>query len=218
METLALTPALVVDDDPAMRRRLAGLLRKLDSEADIAEAASVAEALDVLSGRSCAMAIVDVGLPDGSGCDVVAWLHRHQPQTAALVISAWGHEELVLAALHAGAIGYLLKERDDLELMLALKSIQRGGAPIDPTVARGILAMLPAPGAEVIASAGVSLTAREHEVLILVGRGCSNREIATLTGLSPLTIEGYTKAVYRKLAVGSRTAAVFEAQRLGLLR
>jgi DNA-binding NarL/FixJ family response regulator len=119
-----------------------------------------------------------------------------------------------------------LKERDDIELSLALQSIRRGGAPIDPAIARGILALLqlPAEPAAIVANEteaaenpAHALSDRESEILRLVARGYSNREIADLTMLSRFTIEGYTKSIYRKLAVRSRTAAVFEAKALGLL-
>lgn len=216
MDTLALTPALVVEDDPAMQQRLTRLLGELDAGGEVTTAHSLAWAHEQLARKDFALVLVDIGLPDGNGCDLVAWLHRHHPQLPVLVISAWGHEDIVLMALRAGAIGYLLKERDDLELMLSLKSIQRGGAPIDPAIARRILALLPdetpAPDPQ-----GVQLSEREREVLQLLARGCSNREIAELISLSRLTVEGYTKTIYRKLAVGSRTAAVFEARNLGLL-
>ena len=133
-----------------------------------------------------------------------------------MVVSSWGHEQIVLEALKAGAIGYLLKERDDEELGAALQSIQRGGAPIDPAVAKCILAQLHAPTAAQSRPAA-ELTTRETEVLNLVARGHSNREIAELTSLSRYTVEDYTKRLYRKLAVGSRTAAVHEAKSRGLL-
>jgi DNA-binding NarL/FixJ family response regulator len=216
--TVPLSPALVVDDDPGMRRRLAGLLQRVSPGAAVAEAGSLAEAHAHLGQADVALALVDVGLPDGSGCALVGWLHAHRPATASLVISAWGHDDTVLAALRAGAVGYLLKERDDLELELSLRSIQRGGAPIDPAIARRILALLPPPAAAAEAPQAPVLSEREREVLHLVSRGCSNREIAELTGLSRFTVEDHTKAIYRKLAVGSRTEAVFEAQRMGLLR
>lgn len=216
-QSLALTPALVVEDDPATQQRLMRLLGELDADGELAAAASLAQARTLLAQREFALVLVDIGLPDGNGCDLVSWLHRHHPQLPVLVISAWGHEDTVLAALRAGAIGYLLKERDDLELTVSLRSIQRGGAPIDPVIARRILALLP--GAEEVPSpqAEVHLSEREHEVLQLLARGYSNREIADVVSLSRLTIEGYTKTIYRKLAVGSRTAAVFEARSLGLL-
>lgn len=219
-DALALTPALVVDDDPSMQRRLARMLRDIEVGAEVATAGNLAEAHGLLAGRAFAIALVDIGLPDGNGCELVAWLNRHRPAMQVVVISAWGDEDTVMAALRAGAIGYLLKEREDIELILSLKSIRRGGAPIDPAIARRILALLPkaAPKAALEASAQVHLSEREHEILELVSRGCSNREIAELVSLSKLTIEGYTKSIYRKLAVGSRTEAVHEAKALGLLQ
>lgn len=224
---LDLGPALIVEDNGPMRERLLRLLGELiGSDALLTTADSIAVAKAQLGEGAKGMAVIDIGLPDGSGIELIAWLHEHCPQVTAVVISAFGDEETVLAALRAGAIGYLLKERDDIELRLALQSIQRGGAPIDPFVARRILSLLKAPAPRLQAVPGVwpnatqdhMLTERESEILQLVARGCSNREIARLTTLSRFTIEGYTKAIYRKLAVSSRTAAIFEAKNLGLLR
>lgn len=219
MESIALIPALVVDDEPVVRTRLVGILQGIDAAADPACAGSLAEARALLAERDFALVLVDIGLPDGNGCELVAWLHANRPAVAVLVVSAWGHEDTVLAALRAGAVGYLLKEREDIELAYSLRSVQRGGAPIDPAIARRILALLPdaAPAEGSPAGGGVHLSAREREVLELMARGHSNREIADATALSKLTIEGYTKAIYRKLAVGSRTAAVHEARNRGLL-
>ncbi|HKR76875.1 MAG TPA: response regulator transcription factor [Rhodanobacter sp.] len=215
---IELDPALIVEDDATTQRRLARLLAGLGNSGvrDIATAGSIAEAKARIAAQVPRLALVDIGLPDGSGIELIRWLHGHHPDVPTVVVSAWGDEETVLAALQAGAIGYLLKEREDVELELALQSIRRGGAPIDPFVARRILTLLPA--AAPAASAGHALSERETEILGLVARGYSNREIAELTTLSRFTIEGYTKAIYRKLAVNSRTAAVFEAQSRGLLR
>jgi DNA-binding NarL/FixJ family response regulator len=217
-----LTTALIVEDNVPMQRRLHRLLVELiGSSAQIRMADSIAAARSLLQRQSTGMALIDIGLPDGSGIELIAWLHEHCPLVTTVVISAFGDEETVLAALRAGAIGYLLKERDDVELSLALKSIQRGGAPIDPFIARRILTLLAVPAAAkpdaVPATAEATLSKREFEVLQLVARGYSNREIAELTTLSRFTIEGYTKTIYRKLAVRSRTAAIFEAKNMGLL-
>ena len=125
MESIALTPALVVDDEPAVLRRLAGVLQGIDATADAACAGSLAEARALLAEREFALVLVDIGLPDGNGCELVDWLRANRPGTAVLVISAWGHEDTVLAALRAGAIGYLLKEREDVELAYSLRSVQR---------------------------------------------------------------------------------------------
>ncbi|HEY0661069.1 MAG TPA: response regulator transcription factor [Lysobacter sp.] len=218
-ELISLSPALIVEDNPAMQQRLMRLLTDLDSAADVTIASSLAEAYAILSRVEFAFVLVDIGLPDGDGRELIARLHRYREHTPILVVSSWGHEDTVLAALRAGAVGYLLKEREDIELTLSLKSVQRGGAPIDPAIARRILALLPTLAAQAQEpSEEIRLSTRELEVLQLLARGCSNREIADLVSLSRLTIEGYTKAIYRKLAVGSRTAAVFEAQKLGLLQ
>jgi DNA-binding NarL/FixJ family response regulator len=224
-----LSPTLIVEDNGPMQQRLRRLLTDLmGTDAQITAVDSIAAAKAQLGENATGMALIDIGLPDGNGIDLIAWLHVHRPQVTTVVISAWGHEDTVLAALRAGAIGYLLKEREDIELSLALQSIRRGGAPIDPAIARGILALLQLPaepaataasGTEAVAtpSSEHALSDRESEILKLVARGYSNRDIAKLTTLSRFTIEGYTKSIYRKLAVSSRTAAVFEAKALGLL-
>ena len=221
-ENIALTPALIVEDDPTMQQRIARLLGDIEGkDAQPSFAGSLAAARDVLARQEFAIALVDIGLPDGDGCELIAWLHEHRPQTPSLVISAWGHEDTVLTAVRAGAIGYLLKEREDIELSLSLKSVQRGGAPIDPSIAKRILTLMaaqaPAPAVQTAHTSAALLSNREFEILKLVASGFSNREIADLISLSKLTIEGYTKSIYRKLAVGSRAAAIFEAKGLGLL-
>jgi DNA-binding NarL/FixJ family response regulator len=224
-EHIALGPVLVVEDDEPTQQRLVRLLSGLVSKAeDISLANGVADAKAVVSSLRPHLALVDIGLPDGNGLDLIAWVEHHHPDTITVAISAWGHEEVVLTALRSGAVGYLMKEREDAELRAALQSIRRGGALIDPLVARRILAFVslqhaPAPPSSVeeASKGGMLLSERESEILHFVARGFSNREIAELTGLSRFTIEGYTKSIYRKLAVSSRTAAVFEAKAMGLL-
>lgn len=222
-----LSPTLIVEDSGPTRQRLCRLLTDLlGVDAPIAAVGSIAMAKAQLGTDAQGLALVDIGLPDGSGIDLIAWLHVHHPRLTTVVVSAFGADDLVLAALRAGASGYLLKEREDIELSLALQSIRRGGAPIDPNIARHILDLLKlsakpatttAPPAEVDELPEPTLSDRESEILRLVARGLSNREIAELTTLSRFTIEGYTKSIYRKLAVGSRTAAVYAAKVRGLL-
>jgi len=214
---IELDPVLIVEDDATTQQRLARLLgRAAGNVLNITAAGSIAAAKAHIAQRTPALALIDIGLPDGSGIELIGWLHAHHSQTASLVVSAWGDEGTVLAALRAGAIGYLLKEREDAELEFALQSIRRGGSPIDPFVARRILALLPSASVQA-PQADDALTQRETEILELVSRGHSNREIAEQLSLSRFTVEGYTKAIYRKLAVRSRTAAVFEAKSRGWL-
>ncbi len=226
---ISMQPVLIVDDDQRMRQRLRQLLAGVGAAVpEPAQAASIAGARERANATDFAAALVDIGLPDGNGVDLLAWLHARFPRMVLVVVSAYGDADTVLAALRAGAIGYLLKERDDAELAQALATIQRGGAPIDPFVARRILgtwtqpdvqpvSAAPESGTALTDAAGRCLTEREREILALVARGYSNREIAELMALSRFTIEDHTKRIYRKLAVNSRTAAVFEANNQGLL-
>lgn len=226
-ELVALNPVLVVEDDGPTQQRLVRLLEELmGANGDMAVVDTIAEAKAIVPIFQPRLALVDIGLPDGNGVELIGWVENRHPGTTTVAISAWGHEETVLAALRAGAVGYLMKERDDVELRAALQSIRHGGALIDPLVARRILAYVPSMSKEPTAPptssveaprADIALSDRESEILQFVARGFSNREIADLTGLSRFTIEGYTKGIYRKLAVSSRTAAVFEAKSMGLL-
>ena len=226
VEAVSLSPSLVVEDDPAMRERLGRVLSMLGcDEPQIAWADSIATAKNMLEAQSFGIALVDIGLPDGSGVELIGWMQATHPKVPAVVISAWRTEEIIFAALRAGAIGYLLKERDDLELSSALRSIEQGGAPIDPAIARHILGWLAAQqpslpavvAADAPAPLPVALTPRERKILELVAQGLSNRDMAESLSISRLTVECHTKNIYRKLAVTSRTEAVYQARRHGLL-
>lgn len=197
-------------------------MRRLLTEA-LGDHMAIVIASDIASARALAVngtrygaAFVDVQLPDGSGVDFIGWLREQRPSLPAVIVSSWAEEATILAALRNGAIGYLLKSADDAELAMQLRCLQRGGAAIDPLIARRLLALMPQ-AQPAAAAPETHLSARETEILQLVARGLSNREIAEAMALSRLTIETHTRNIYRKLEVGSRTAAVFEAQAQGLL-
>ena len=225
-EPVSLSPTLIVEDEPAMQERLRYVLSTLGCDENrISVTDSVAGARQLLDKQGYGVVLVDIGLPDGSGVELIGWLQAHHPGVPAVVISAWRTEEIIFAALRAGAIGYLLKERDDIELGIALRSIEQGGAPIDPSIARHILAWLathqPLPAEAAVQASGkapAALTRRERKILELVSQGLSNRDMAESLSISRLTVECHTKNIYRKLAVSSRTEAVFEGRRHGLLR
>lgn len=216
---MLLASVLIVEDDDSAQRRLLRLTSGVAGpDAHVEAVSDLDAARSRLSARPFVLALVDMQLPDGNGVDLIAWMQRHAPQTQAVVVSAWAEEDAILAAIRAGAIGYLLKSSEDAELAMFLHILQRGGAAIDPVIARRILTLLPqAAAAPASDENDARLTTRESEVLGLVARGLSNREIAEATNLSRLTIESHTRNIYRKLAVGSRTEAVFEARSIGLL-
>lgn len=214
-------PVLLVEDEPLVRRRLVGLLLQLGYTPDaLVQAGTLAEARASLAAEPAALVLVDLGLPDGNGIALIGELRAADPALAILVISAWSTEDMILAALRAGATGYLLKERDDLEVMLSLRSVLRGGAPIDPFVARRIIEELrptPPQSAGAASPPAESLSPRESQILRLVAEGLGNREIAEQLHLSRYTVECHIKHIYRKLAVNSRTRAVHAARTQGLL-
>ena len=219
-ESILPAPVLVVEDEPLLQHRLHGVLSALGYPADaLLFAATLAQARSCLAQQPMALVLVDLHLPDGDGRELIAQLRAEDPGVGILVVSAWSSEEAILGALRAGATGYVLKERDDMEVMLSIRSVLRGGAPIDPFIARRILELLPASAAPGAASPPPenSLSERENEIMRLVADGLSNREIAEQLFLSRYTVESHVKRVYRKLAVSSRTGAVHEARSRGWL-
>ncbi|MFL9867857.1 response regulator transcription factor [Paraburkholderia fungorum] len=222
IESVLPGPLLIVEDEPPMQVRLRAILATLGYTDDILSfAGSIAEANALLASQPFAMLLVDVGLPDGNGIDLIRALHGQDEALPILVISAWSTEQVIVTALQAGATGYLLKERDDVEIAMSIRSALRGGAPIDPFVARRILdltGLARRPNATNAKPPTRSpLSPREIEILVLVNKGLTNREISDVLSLSRLTVECHVKNIYKKLAVNSRTQAVFEARTHGLL-
>ncbi|MPS49368.1 response regulator transcription factor [Methylobacillus sp.] len=218
-ESSLLAPVLLVEDEPLIQRRLDSMLRQLGYQRDaIAFAASLKQARAHLANQPFALALVDIGLPDGSGIDLIAEMHAADAALPILVISAWSTEDAILAALRAGATGYVLKERDDMEVVLSIRSVLRGGAPIDPFIARRIIDEFHLGSSQQAQTQQCeTLSPREGEILGLVAQGMANREIAEQLHLSRYTVECHIKHIYRKLAVSSRTKAVHEARSRGLL-
>jgi len=211
---------LIVEDESLMQQRLVSILVELGfAAAQIEVAASLAEARHCIAQTSHDMVLVDIGLPDGNGVTLIHELHTANADQCALVISAWSTEDIILSALNAGATGYVLKERDNLEITLSIRSVLSGGAPIDPFIARRILTLLPGVDTPAVAKAPAEtvLSQRESEILQLVAEGLSNREIAEQLTISRYTAECHIKNIYKKLAVSSRVLAINEARDRGLL-
>lgn len=209
--------ALVIAEDVETQQRLARVITALGETTLVAAVASAGEANGALETALFSVVLIDVDAAEGP--ELIARLCQHPQQMPVVVVASIDRAETVLPALEAGARGFVLKEREDIELTILLKCLQHGGTPIDPAVINCIVAKLPKPTVTECASApdAVRLSCRELEVMQLLKRGCSNREIAELISVSRFTVEGHIRSAYRKLGVNSRTAAVFEAQKLGLL-
>ncbi|MGU3576538.1 LuxR C-terminal-related transcriptional regulator [Brucellaceae bacterium C25G] len=215
-------PVLIVEDDEIVSQRLVNLLLQLGYQSDaLVVANTLVQARQCLKDQLAALILVDLGLPDGSGIDLIREIHEGNQSVPILVISAWSTQEAILAALRAGATGYVLKERDDLEVALALRSVLRGGAPIDPLLARRLINEFASDennnSLEDYELEIEKLSPREHQILRLVAEGMGNRDIAEKLSISRYTVECHVKNIYRKLAVSSRTRAVNAARLRGLL-
>ena len=218
------TPVLVVEDEPLIQQRLARILAQLGYQPDmLCFASTLAAARQLAAQRHYALALVDLGLPDGNGTALIAALRAQDATMGILVISAWSTEEAILQALRAGATGYLLKERDDLEVMLSIRSVLRGGAPIDPFIARRVMIEFqqqpasPAVASMAAASEDDALSPREIDILQQVANGLSHRETAERLHISRHTVEAHIRNIYRKLSVNSRLRAITEARARGLM-
>jgi DNA-binding NarL/FixJ family response regulator len=165
------------------------------------------------------VALVDLGLPDGSGVELIREIAARGPHATAIVTTIYDDDAHLLDALAAGAAGYLLKDRDAAELGTRLRGLAAGEVAISPAIARRILELFrarAAPVAQADEEEQVPLTARETDVLRMIGRGLKVAEAASALGLSEQTVAGYVKAVYRKLDISSRAEAALEAVRRGL--
>jgi DNA-binding NarL/FixJ family response regulator len=213
---------LLVEDEPATRSHLAASVRSHEGLRLAAEVATLAEALAALEEHRPQVVLVDLGLPDGSGLALILAAAAQSPTPDIMVISVFGDEANVLAAIEAGAGGYLLKDGTPQDIAGSILRLVAGEAPISPAIAAHLIRRLrPKPGSPATARGAVrapdSLTDREMDVLELVAKGLSYEEIGGALRLRYNTIASYTKEIYRKLAVRSRGEAVFEARQMGLL-
>lgn len=213
------THVLLLEDLPEIRSWLRSLVLLVFPGAQVSEAARVHDALELVSALRFDIALVDLGLPDGSGVQVVERLREQQPEAQSVVVTIHDDDEHLFPALQAGAFGYILKEQPREMITEQLHRISQGEPPLSPSIARRVMAHFSVRRKPRIASEmlqQVALTDRETEVLLRVAKGYTLPEIGVQLGLSRHTIADYVKQIYRKLNVSSRAEAALEAQRLGL--
>ena len=219
------TTVMLVEDDPAFLARFCGIVAAAPELRLMAAVGDLAAARQLLATQAPDVLLTDLGLPDGSGIDLIRETARAHPGTDIMVISVFGDEEHVVASIEAGATGYVLKDSLPEEFVALIRELRAGGSPISPLIARKLLrtfrtaqpALAPTPAGAAAAAAEAGLTPREAEVLGMVAKGFSFAEVARLLQMSPHTVTAHVKKIYQKLAVHSRGEAVYEASRMGLL-
>ncbi|MEY4765588.1 MAG: hypothetical protein RI907_2261 [Pseudomonadota bacterium] len=214
---------LLLEDLPEIRAWLKTLALQVFPGAQISECSRIHDALEMVNAVRFDVAMVDLGLPDGSGVEVVQALREKQPDVQSVVVTIHDDDDHLFPALQAGAFGYLLKEQSREQLAEQLHRISQGEPPLSPSIARRVIqyftaqAKMQAPQPDTV-TPHVQLTDRENEVLLRVAKGFTLPEIGQQLNLSRHTIADYVKQIYRKLNVSSRAEAALEAQRLGLFR
>jgi DNA-binding NarL/FixJ family response regulator len=214
-----MTTVMVVEDDPASLTRFCGIVAS-DPEFELfAAVADLASARQAMSKAAPDLLLADLGLPDGSGIDLIRETAGRYPATEIMVITVFNDEDHVLASIEAGATGYVLKDSMPEEFMGLIRQLRAGGSPISPMIARQLLKRFKpaAPIAEAKHTEEAGLSARESEVLSFIAKGFSTCEIARLLGISAHTVTTHVKKIYQKLAVHSRGEAIYEAGKMGLI-
>lgn len=212
-----MTAVFVVEDDEITRRSLCERIAAVPSLRIGVAVGTCQEIRAALALRRPDVLLIDLGLPDGNGTEIIAEAVKRYPGLDILVITVFGDEPHVVSALRAGAKGYLLKDDSTHEIGAAIHELLQGGSPITPIIARHLIQYFRPPGDTPAADPQVHLSERELEVLSLAAKGFSYPEIAQMLNLTANTVGSYTKRIYEKLAVRSRTEAIYEASRLGLI-
>ncbi len=180
---------------------------------------SIREATSTLQKTRPRLILVDLGLPDGSGIEIIHAVRNADWTCDCMVISVFGDEVRVLSALQAGAKGYLLKGDTQPEISEVLEAVLQGGSPISPKVARHLLSLAENGSTSALngGDVDIKLTTRETEILRAVKRGLKRKEIARVLDISIGTVGIHINKIYRKLEVGSNVEAILAASRQGLL-
>ncbi|MDB5816712.1 MAG: DNA-binding response regulator [Rhizobacter sp.] len=239
---------LIVEDEPEFMRRFSGAVLSDASLSLVAAVNNGGAGVAMLDLERPDVLLIDLGLPDIPGVEVIRHAARVHPSCDVLVVTMFADDAHVVASIEAGATGYLLKDASVDRIVGSIHELRAGGAPISPGIARRVLARFrqtivpqdaPVPSAAASGAPGVAagapsgpsmsntvtaspadlalLTPRETELLRLVAKGFTFDTIGELLAISPHTVVAHVKKIYRKLAVHSRSEAVYEASQIGLL-
>ncbi|MER6080274.1 response regulator transcription factor [Streptomyces sp. NPDC001833] len=204
---------LIVDDHPVVRDGLRGMFESAPGFTVLGEASNGAEAVTLAGTLDPDVILMDLRMPGGGGVDAIRELTRRGARAQVLVLTTYDTDSDTLPAIEAGATGYLLKDAPREELFTAVRAAAQGRTVLSPAVASRLVSAVRTPAAP----GNEPLSAREREVLTLVARGTSNREIARELFISEATVKTHLTHLYAKLGVNDRAAAVATGYQRGIL-
>jgi two-component system response regulator DevR len=204
---------LVVDDHEVVRQGLVSLLERREGFQVVAQAGTVAEAIEAARKYQPDLIVMDVRLPDGSGIEACREIRSEQPQTRVVILTSYPDEEAVFASIVAGASGYLLKQIRGRDLVAALEAVGRGESLLDPAVTEKVLDRVRRIASGTYTDELAQLTRQEQKILLLIAEGKTNKEIAAEIFLSDKTVKNYVSSILAKLNLQRRSqAAAFVAR------
>ncbi|MBZ0292766.1 MAG: response regulator transcription factor [Anaerolineae bacterium] len=206
---------VLADDHAVVREGIRSFLDEVDDIDVVAEGVDGEMAKHLIKTHVPDVAVLDIRMPGASGIEVTRWIREQYLPTAVLILTAFDDDPLVVAAIQAGAYGYILKNADADDVAAAVRTVHRKQSALDPAIAQKLMAHMAR-----TSQAGTpvdQLTDRELEVLHLTARGLTNRGIGHELGISDRTVQGHLANIYAKLQANSRTEAVTKAIQLGLI-
>lgn len=204
---------LIADDHQIVRR---GLRMTIDAEKDMKvldEAVDGSQVLKLIQKHKPDVVLMDLQMPNVDGVDALKGIRPEFPELPVLILTSFSDDAHIYAALRAGASGFLLKEMGGDELVDAIRGAAKGKPQLHPEIAKRLMARAPMPQ-----DPFEELTERERDLLKLLARGMSNKEIAVQLTLTEMTVKGYVSDVLMKLGVSDRTQAALMAVRFGLVK
>ncbi len=207
---------MLVDDHEVVRLGLRALIDRHPDMEVVAEASNTAEALTKATAHKPDIVVLDIRLPGASGIDACRDICKSLPETKVIILTSYAEDEMLFAAIRAGAAGYVLKQAGGQDLIRAIETVARGDSLLDPSITERVFAEVRKAARQMESVAFSKLTEQERRVLALVAEGRTNREIAQLLHLGEGTVRNYVSSILSKLGVSNRAEAAAYAIRHNL--
>ena len=210
---------LLVEDDPVFLSQMKSALTELDSDWQVVACQNAQQAMDIIESPDSQvdLALVDLGLPDMDGTEVIRQMRARFQDAHIMVISVIAAERSVLSAIRAGAQGYILKEEQPETITTAIGQVMQGNYPISPALARCLFKLAGAPGDALSGQTAIKLSPKETLLLQLISQGLSYVDAAQQMGVATSTVQSHIRNLYRKLDAHSQVQAVNKAREHGLI-